>query len=92
MDLAVLILKMITILFNNNFIQEKEYGKMMHITVSHDFKIDKSLYSKKDIENKTFQLFKRIKDTYQAKLIITILFSFDTLKEINSEAAEKRML
>lgn len=82
--------KMITILSNNNLIQEKEYGKMMLITVSKDFKIDKSLYSKKDIENvnKTFQLFKRIKDTHQAELITTILFSFDTLKETNSEVTE----
>ena len=59
----------------------------MLITVSKDFKIDKSLYSQKDIENinRTFQLFKRIKDTTQAELITTILFSFDILKETYHE-------
>lgn len=82
--------KMITILSNNNLIYEKEYGKMILITVSHDFRIDKSLYSKKDIDNvnKTFQLFKRIKDTTQAELITTILFSFDILKEIHTDVTE----
>jgi len=82
--------KMITILSNNNLIYEKEYGKMILISVSKDFKIDKSLYSKEDIENvnKTFQLFKRIKDTMQAELITTILFSFDTLKETYKEVTE----
>lgn len=82
--------KIITILSNNNLIYEKEYGKMMLITVSKDFKIDKSLYSQKDIENvnKTFQLFKRVKDTNQAELITTILFSFDSLKETYHEVTE----
>ena len=82
--------KMITILSNNNLIYEKEYGKMILITVNKEFKIDKTLYSKKDIENvnKTFQLFKRIKDTSQAELITTILFSFDNLKERHHEVTE----
>lgn len=82
--------KIITILSNNNLIYEKEYGKMMLIIVSKDFKIDKSLYQKKDIDNanKTFQLFKRIKDTTQAELITTIIFSFDTLKELYNEVTE----
>lgn len=82
--------KIITILSNNNLIYEKECGKMLLITVSKDFKIDKSLYSKKDIDNanKTFQLFKRVKDTTQAELITTILFSFDTLKDIYNEVTE----
>lgn len=62
----------------------------MLITVSKDFKIDKSLYSQKDIENinRTFQLFKRIKDTTQAELITIILFSFDILKETYHEITE----
>lgn len=41
------------------------------------------MYTKEEIENanKTFQLFRRIKDTTQAELITTILFSYDSLKE-----------
>lgn len=41
----------------------------MLIIINKDFKINKSLYSKEDIQNvnKTFQLFKRIKDTNQAE-------------------------
>ena len=81
---------MITILSNNNLISEREYGKMMLITVSKDFKINKALYSKEDIENvnKTFQLFKRIKDTNQAELITTILYSYDILKETHDHVTE----
>lgn len=81
---------MITILSNNNLIYEREYGKMMLITVSKDFKINKSLYSKEDIENvnKTFQLFKRVKDTNQAELITTILYSYDILKETHDYVTE----
>lgn len=82
--------KMITILSNSNLIYEKEYGKMMLILVSDSFKIDKSLYSDKDKENvnKTFQLFKRIKDSIQAELITTILFSFDELTKHNTSITE----
>lgn len=82
--------KMITILSNNNLIYEKEYGKMILITVSPSFKIDKTLYLKSDIENtnKTFQLFRRIKDTNQAELVTTILYSFDILKENNAIVTE----
>lgn len=60
---------MITIFSNNSLIYEKEYEKMMLIIINKDFKINKSLYSKEDIQNvnKTFQLFKRIKDTNQAE-------------------------
>lgn len=66
---------------------------MILTTVSKEFKIDKSLYSQKDIENvnKTFQLFKRIKDTNQAELITTILFSFDVLKDQNDTVTENML-
>lgn len=39
---------MITILSNNNYIVEKEYGKMMLIIVNKDFKIDPTLYTEKE--------------------------------------------
>lgn len=59
---------------------EKEFGQMILITVNNKFKIvNKDIYSKEDIENlnNTFQLFKRIKNTTQAELVTTIMYSFD---------------
>lgn len=85
--------KMITILSNNNLIYEKEYGEMMLIKVNDNFKIDKSLYSEKDCDNvnQTFNLFRRIKDTEQAELITTILYSFDELSYINNLVTENQL-
>ena len=73
--------KMITILSNHNLITEKEYGKMMLITVNENFSIDPKDYSDIDKENinKTYKLFQKIKNTEQAELITTILFSYDQL-------------
>lgn len=81
---------MITILSNNNLIYEKEYGKMMLIYVSDSFRIKPTIYSKEDKVhvNKTYDLFKRIKDTNQAELITTILYSFDQLVTENSVVTE----
>lgn len=77
--------KMITVLSNNNLITEKESGSMMLLQVDKNFKINPKLYSESDRENvnKTFKLFQRVKDSQQAELITTILFSFDQLKADN---------
>lgn len=85
--------KMITILSNNNLITEKEYGNMMLLLVNENFKIDPSLYSKsdKDNVNKTFELFQRIKDTQQAELITTILYSYDQLADENIKVTENAL-
>ena len=85
---------MIMILSNNNLISEKEVGNMLQIFVNNDFKIDESKYSKQDKDNvnKTYQLFKRIKDTEQAELICTILYSFDELKKKQSSITENDLL
>lgn len=74
--------RMITILSNNNLIMEKENGQMLELTVTDHFKIEPSIYSESDKANvnNTYQLFLRVKDTMQAELITTILFSFDQLK------------
>lgn len=78
----------ITILSNSNLLQEKPYGKMMRITVPDTFILDKSLYSKKDmlVVNKTIDLFSRIKNTEQAEMVTTVLYSYDCVsKEKTSE-------
>lgn len=78
---------------NNNLITEKEYGNMMLLLVNENFKIDPSLYSKsdKDNVNKTFELFQRIKDTQQAELITTILYSYDQLADENIKVTENAL-
>lgn len=75
--------KMITILSNQNLITEEEYGKMLMMKVSDKFVFHKENYAEKDLDNaaRTFDLFRRIKDTEQAELITTILFSFDSMKQ-----------
>lgn len=71
----------LTILSNSNVLQEEAIGKMMHITIPDSFKLDKSLYTEKDmsIVNKTIDLFSRIKNTEQAEMITTVMFSYDYL-------------
>lgn len=81
---------MITILSNNNLIHEKKYGNMLLLSVTTDFIFDPSIFSKKDKDNanKTFSLFRRIKDTEHAELITTILYSYDELKKSNQQVSE----
>ena len=66
---------------------------MMLLLVNENFKIDPSLYSKsdKDNVNKTFELFQRIKDTLQAELITTILYSYDQLADENIKVTENAL-
>lgn len=83
--------EMITILSNNNLIYEKKYGNMLLVSVTDNFTFDSSIYSKKDKDNtnKTFSLFRRIKDTEHAELITTVLYSYDALKQSNQEIHEE---
>lgn len=84
---------MITILSNNNLIIEYEYGQSILISVTNNFNINKNDYSDIDKENvnKTYRLFQRIKDTSQAELVTTILFSFDQLNIENDEINEDQL-
>lgn len=85
--------KMMTILSNNNLIYEKEEGNMLLLYVSDDFTIDPSKYSEQDKMNvnKTFDLFRRIKDSAQAELITSILFSYDELANDHSTVTENML-
>lgn len=73
----------LTVLFNSNVLQEVPVGKMMHITVSNSFVLNRSLYSERDMEivEKTIDLFSRVKNTEQAEMITTVLYSYDCLSE-----------
>lgn len=82
-------------LANANIITECpiQGGKMIETLVSPNFNLDRSRYS--DIElgwlEKTVDLFCRIKDTDQAEMITTILFSYDQLST-NSTTSEEDIL
>ena len=71
----------LTVLFNSNILQEVSMGRMMHITVSNSFALNKSLYSARDMEivERTIDLFSRVKNTDQAEMIATVLYSYDCL-------------
>lgn len=75
--------EMITILSNNNYIYEKQIGKSICLLVTDQFKIDKSLYTKKEIQivNKVYSIFKGIRNASQAEILTTILFSYDELSK-----------
>ena len=81
--------KMYTILSNDNMIHEKD--GLIH--VSGDFKIDINTYSEKDKQNvnKTYRLFQRIKDVSQAKMLTTILYSYDQLILTNKNVTEDQL-
>jgi len=85
--------KMITILSNNNLICETVIGKSIVISVTDEFKFDKSIYTNKDNVNlyKTYWLFRRIKDATQAELITTILYSYDQLCSSNKTVCEDQI-
>ena len=70
-------------LANANIIREQtsQNGRMVETVVSPNFHFERERYSSKelDILEKSVDLFCRIKDTGQAELITTILFSYDQL-------------
>ena len=74
---------MITILSNNNLIYEKQVGKNITLHVSDNFKIDKSLYTPKEMNicNQVYLIFKGIRNASQAEIVSTILFSYDELSK-----------
>ena len=77
----------LTVLFNSNILQETSVGKMMHITVCDSFVLDKSLYSQRDMDivDRTIDLFSRVKNTAQAEMIATVLYSYDCLSRVSQD-------
>ena len=87
------IAEMISILSNNNLIHEVEKGKMICLMTTDNFKFNKELYSKSEIDymNKTYTLFRGIRNTAQAEILTTILFSYDTLIKNTNEVTENML-
>ena len=76
----------ITILSNANLINEENLGKMVEMTINSDFVLDSSQYSYEELNavEKTVDLFSRIKNTEQAEIIATVIFSYDQVKSIST--------
>lgn len=72
----------ITILANANLLMEKQLGRMISMSTTSHFSINKVDYSSKEWEavEKTVDLFGRVKSTEQAEMIATVLFAYDQLK------------
>lgn len=85
---------MIQILSNNNLIQEKIEKNMILLTVTDSFSIEETKYSEKDKENvnNTYKLFRRIKDTPQAEMITTIIYSYDQLSKNGQQKITENQL
>lgn len=75
-------------LANNNLIIEKEYGKMFRIIPTDKYNFDENIYSKKELEafNKALNLFELIKNTSEAEIVTTIIYSAKDLKKRNIKA------
>ncbi len=85
----------ISILSNSNLIREDNCNKMIRMIVADAFVFEKSQFSKKDIDaaNKTIDLFSRVKNTEQAEMIATVLYSYDQLsnKKVNSQVFDNEI-
>lgn len=76
---------------NANLIIEKNFGKMVALTVSDNFKFNENSFSKYELQSiaKTVDLFGRVKSTEHAEMIATILFSYDQLKKTKETIFDK---
>lgn len=77
----------VTLLSNANLINESNLGKMLEVTVNQDFILDYSSYNKNelDVVEKTVDLFSRIKNTEQAEIIATVIYSYDQIKDTSKK-------
>ena len=83
----------ITILSNNNLITEKSIGKMILLSVN-DFNFDKEKYSNNDIQNtkKTYNLFRRLRNTDHAEMATTILYTYKEMLKKYSVVTENNLV
>lgn len=73
----------ITYFSNNNYLIEESFGKMIRIRTTDKYKFSESEYSKNTIEKfyHALDLLSRLKNTDQAELVTSIIYSyFDLLK------------
>ncbi len=83
----------ISTLSNANLIIEKQLNKMICINVSDNVKIDESKFTDEELKivNKTVDLFSRIKNSEQAEMVATVLYSYDQLSKEKKEVLDKNV-
>lgn len=86
--------KAIVALSNANLLTEVQLGKMVETKVADDFKLDKQRYSEEElaIVDKVIDLLSRVKDTSQAEMLATVMFSYDQLVTPMSHPTEKQIV
>lgn len=77
-------------LSNANLMTERSYGKMVETVVSPSFKLPTEEFALQELicAEKTIDLMSRIRNTDQAEMIATVLFSYDELLESNLSVTE----
>lgn len=83
--------KAITALSNANLMGEKQLGKMVETVVAPEFRLNKQAFTSEELKRteETVDLLSRIKNTDQAEMITTVLFTFDELSQKNTAVTEK---
>ena len=85
--------KSLLALSNANLMTENQPSgqKMVETHVTKNFVFDPSLYSSSELQclNKTVDLFCRIKNTDQAEMMATVMFSYDSLQGQNVKITEE---
>lgn len=88
--------KSITALSNANLMIETQRRdqNMVETQVTQNFVFDSSLYSMKELQclDRTVDLFCRIKNTNQAEMMTTVMFSYDSLKKQGQNVSEQDIL
>lgn len=86
----------ITTLSNANLMVEIQRAgqNMVETRVTPNFVFDSSLYTSDELQclDKTVDLFCRIKNTDQAEMMATVMFSYDKLKAQNADVTEEDVL
>ena len=80
----------ISALANANLIEEKQLGRMISINVPTNVRIHKDKFTPKELKavEQTVDLFGRVKNTDQAEMIATVLYSYDQLKQKDNEISD----
>ena len=86
--------KALAVLYNNNYISEKENGKMLEIHVNDSFKFDETMYDEDTREkiNRAFDLLYRIKNTESAEITASVIFAYNDLKANKKEVKDEDIL
>lgn len=84
----------ITALSNANLMSEVRLGQMIETRVNPQFELRKNQYTHKELEivDRTVDLLCRVKDTDQAEVMMTVMFSFDELVKNNVVPTEEDIL